>query len=76
MGILTELFLALKSINSLVKLLGELVLAVKDLKSDMIQKELETVRKEVNETLKQIENAQTKEERKKLAASINASMSR
>lgn len=42
----------------------------------MIQKELDTIRKDVSETLKQIEVAVTKEERRKLAAELNSRISK
>ncbi len=71
-----ELVAFFKALPEAVKLIRELVDAVKGLHSSAIDKELETIRKDVSDTIYKIEGAKTNEDRKKLALELVTRMSR
>lgn len=63
---------ALAAIPEIVKVISELVAEVKTLRQDSIDKSLEGIRNDVQETLTKIQNAQTNVDRAKLATELNA----
>lgn len=75
MGI-AEIIAFFKALPELVKVLGEVVSALQQLKQDSINREMDAIKSDVSKTLKQIEGAQTNEERKKLALELAIRMSR
>jgi len=69
---LATIMAALAAIPEIVKVIGELVSEVKQLRQDSIDKSLEGIRNDVREILSKIQNAQTNADRTKLAAELNA----
>lgn len=75
MGI-AEIFAFFRALPELVKVMGEVVSTLKQLKQDQVDKELEKIKSEVATTLKQIEGAQTNEDRKRLSMELAIRMSK
>lgn len=73
---LAELFAFFRALPELVKVMGEVVSSLKQLKQDSVDRELEKIRSDVSTTLKQIEGAQTNEDRRRLAMELATRMSR
>lgn len=71
-----ELVAFFKALPEVVKLIRELVDAVKGLHSSAIDKELETIRKDVSDTIYKIEGAKTVEERRRLSLELVSRMSK
>lgn len=71
-----EIVLFIKSLPEMVKILGEIHLTLKQMKQDSIDKQLEQIKREVSETLRQIEGAKTNEDRKRLSAELALRMSK
>lgn len=66
----------IKALPKMIDMLRELIDSVKDLRYSAIDKELETIKRDVAETIHKIEGAKTNEERKKLALELANRMSR
>lgn len=75
MGI-AEIFAFIKALPEMVKILGQIASSLEHLKQESINKELESIRKDVSATLAQIEKAATNEERKKLSTDLATRMSK
>jgi hypothetical protein len=71
MTILASLFSALKSLGALSNLLESLVSEVKNLRMSLEQKNLEQLKNEIGDKLKQLEVAKTDEERKRAIVDIS-----
>lgn len=71
-----QIMLVFEAIKEGSKALQLLVLEVRSLKKDAIDKELETIKSDIATTLKQIEGAQSNEERKRLSLELANRMSR
>lgn len=76
MTVLASILSAIKSLASLGDLLQSLVLEVKNLTLVMEQKQIETFKKEVNETLEQIKMAQDDGARKRLIVELSKRLSK
>lgn len=66
-------FASIKEIAKAVNLLTE---EVKGMRQDAINSALDNIRKDVNETITQIQNAKSNEDRAKLARDLNARISK
>ena len=64
-----------KALPQLVAIMGEVVDALKQLRQDSINNSLNQIKSDVASTLKQIEGAQTNEDRKRLAMELATRMS-
>lgn len=62
----------LKALPELVKLGAEVLEELRGFRTQIITKQLEDYKKDVNEVLTRIENAETKEERKRLARELSS----
>lgn len=71
-----ELIAFVRALPELVKVMGEVVSSLKQMRQDSIDKELSQIRGDVATTLKRIEGAQTNEDRRRLALELAARMSR
>lgn len=65
-----------RAFPELVKVMGEVVSTLQQLKQDSIDKQLENYRADVAATLKQIEGAKTNEDRKRLSMELALRMSK
>ena len=70
-----EIIAFFRALPELVKVLGEVVTSLKQLRQDAIDSELAKIKSDVDITLKQIAGAQTNEDRKKLALELATRMS-
>ena len=61
---------ALAALPEIVKVLGEVASALKQLRQDSINKELEKIKTDVSKKLLEVEGAQTNEERRRLALEL------
>lgn len=71
-----EIIAFVRALPELVKVMGEVVSALQQIKQDSIDKQLEKIKTDVSETLKKIEGAKTNEERKNLAMELAVRMSK
>jgi hypothetical protein len=67
---LLDLWAFIKALPKLVDTLGEVVSTLKQLRQDAINKELDVIKRDVSITLKQISEAKTNDERKKLSIDL------
>lgn len=65
-----------RALPEMVKILGEVNSTLKQLRQDSIDKELDGIKKDVSETLKQIEGAKTNEDRKRLSLELALRLSK
>lgn len=71
-----ELIAFVRALPELVRVMGGVLDELRNLRQDAINRELESIRKDVSITLKQIEGAQTNEDRKRLAMELALRMSK
>jgi hypothetical protein len=73
---IAELIAFFRALPELVKVMGEVVSTLQQLRQDSIDKELSKIKSDVSETIKKIEGAQTNEDRKRLALDLALRMSK
>jgi hypothetical protein len=73
---LAEIFAFFKALPMIANALNEVVMALKQMKQDSINKELDIIKADVGATLKKIEGAKSAEERKVLALELALRMQR
>lgn len=71
-----EIIAFVRALPELVKVMGEVVSALQQIKQDSIDKQLEKIKTDVSETLKKIEGAKTNEERKNLSMELALRLSK
>ena len=71
-----EIVAFFKALPEMVKVLSEIVLALKQLKQESIDKELESIRKEVNQQITSLSKAANDEERKKALLALALAVSK
>jgi hypothetical protein len=74
--VLAEIMAALKAIPVIVSTLKEVSEGIKQLRLNMIEREMEKIKGEVNSTLDKITKAETKEERRKLSKELAERLSK
>jgi len=72
----SEIIAFIRALPKLVEVMGQVVSSLQQLKQDSINRELESIKSDVSKTLKQIEGAQTNEDRKRLAMELALRMSK
>lgn len=75
MGI-AEIFAFIRALPELVKVMGEVVSSLRHLRQDAIDRELDSIKSDVSETLKKIEGAKTNEDRKRLSMELALRLSK
>lgn len=75
MGI-AEIIAFFKALPELVRVMGEVVSGLRQLRQDAIDRELDSIKSDVSETLKQIEGARTNEDRRRLALELATRLSK
>lgn len=72
----TAVMTALSAIAALPKLIAEVKDSLDKIRESNLQKEMEQIRAEVNDVIKQLESAQTKEDRLKLSLRLAHALAR
>ena len=67
---LAEIFEAFKAIAALPEILNQIKSSIDQMRESALQKEMEQIKSEVNEVIKNIESAQSKEDRLALSARL------
>lgn len=75
MGI-AEIIAFIRALPELARVMGEVVSSLRQLRQDAIDRELDSIKSEVSETLKKIEGAKTNEDRRRLALELVTRMSK
>lgn len=71
-----EIIAFIRALPEAVKILGQIVNSLEQLKQDSINRQIEIIKSDVTTTLKQIEKAGTNEERKRLSIDLANRMSK
>lgn len=73
---MAEIIAFIRALPELVKVMGEVVNALRQMKQDAIDRELEKIRNEVDSNIQKLTAAKTDEERKKILLDLNRAIGR